>query len=274
MSRARHNVTLQADNEVNLLAAQDTESQHSQSKSMSAAVGVAAVVSTRGPAYGITGSVSASRGNADGEGTTQANSHVSALNTLTIASGGDTNIKGALASGAQVVADVKGNLQIESLQDTATFDSKQQSISVSATIGVGTSVSASVGQSKLHNDYASVQEQSGIRAGDGGFQVEVGGNTDLKGAVISSSAAGADASSLRTATLTHSDIANHTTMNASSIGLSGGVTFAGDGASTGPGGVKLLNMGPAGAGVSLPGIVATSGSESGTSRSGISAGRS
>ena len=30
----------------------------------------------------------------------------------------------------------------------------------------------------MHNDYASVQEQSGIRAGDGGFQVEVGGNTD------------------------------------------------------------------------------------------------
>ena len=77
---------------------------------------------------------------------------------------------------------------------------------------------------------------------------------------------------MRTATLTHSDIANHTTMNASSIGLSGGVTFAGDGATTGPGGVKLLNMGPAGAGVSLPGIVATSGSETGTSRSGISAG--
>ncbi|MEO7497369.1 MAG: hypothetical protein ABIT83_18370, partial [Massilia sp.] len=50
--------------------------------------------------------------------------------------------------------------------------------------------------------YASVQKQSGIRAGDGAFQLKVGGNTDLKGAVISSSAAGAASSNTSTATLT------------------------------------------------------------------------
>jgi filamentous hemagglutinin len=170
------------------------------------------------------------------------------------------------------VADVKGNLNIESLQDKATFDSKNQSISVNATVGAGASVSGGVNQGKVHNDYASVQEQSGLRAGDGGFQVKVGGNTDLKGAVISSSAAGADASSLTTGTLTHSDIANHATMDASSIGLSGGMTVAGNGAGKGSDGVKLLDVGKPGAGVSLPGIAATSSSETGVSRSGIGAG--
>ena len=37
------------------------------------------------------------------------------------------------------------------------------------------------------SNYASVNEQAGIFAGDGGFQVNVAGNTDLKGAVIASS---------------------------------------------------------------------------------------
>jgi filamentous hemagglutinin len=34
------------------------------------------------------------------------------------------------------------------------------------------------------NTYASVTEQSAIKAGDGGFTVNVQGNTDLKGATI------------------------------------------------------------------------------------------
>ncbi|MDN7941283.1 hemagglutinin repeat-containing protein, partial [Burkholderia multivorans] len=40
---------------------------------------------------------------------------MTAGNTLTIESGGDTNLKGAVASGRQVIADVGGNLNIESL---------------------------------------------------------------------------------------------------------------------------------------------------------------
>ncbi|MDB5918284.1 MAG: filamentous hemagglutinin family N-terminal domain protein, partial [Massilia sp.] len=59
--RANQNIALHADNKINLLSAQDLESQHSQSKSMSAAVGVAAEYGRNGFAAGITGSVSASR---------------------------------------------------------------------------------------------------------------------------------------------------------------------------------------------------------------------
>jgi filamentous hemagglutinin len=135
-------------------------------------------------------------------------------------------------------------------------------------------VSVSVNQSKIHSDYASVQEQSGIRAGDGGFQIKVGGNTDLKGAVISSTGAGAAVSSLVTATLTHSDIANHATMEASSIGLNGSTTSSGggaDGKGQGPGGTNLINAGGSGSGVSLTGVVSLSDNEARTSRSGISA---
>jgi filamentous hemagglutinin len=278
---AKNNISLRADNQVNLLAAQDLESQHSESKSMSAAAGIAASYSSKGgAAFGITGSVSASRGTMDGEGVTQINSYIDAGAQLSLASGGDTNLKGAVASASQVIADVKGNLNIASLQDTATFDSKDQSASVSGTYGYGANTNASVSQSKIHSDYASVQEQSGIQAGDGGFQIKVGGNTDLKGGIIASTQAGGAASSLATATLTHSDIANHATMKASSVGLAGGVTVGGGdvkvtkdgGEGAGPGGSNLMNLGASAQSGGLPGIASTSDSSTSSTRSGIGPG--
>jgi filamentous hemagglutinin len=66
---AKGDVRLKADNAVNLLAAQDTESQHSESKSMSAAAGVGATIGTKGMSVGLTASLSAGRGKEDGEGT-------------------------------------------------------------------------------------------------------------------------------------------------------------------------------------------------------------
>jgi filamentous hemagglutinin len=256
--RASGNVLLAADNKINLLAAQDTESQHSQSKSMSASVGVAAELSSSAPKYGFTASASVSRGNIDGEGTTQANSHIIAGDRLTIASGGDTNLKGAVASGNQVVAEIKGNLNIESLQDTATIDGKRQSASVSGTVGAGAGFSGSVSQSKVHNDYASVQEQSGIRAGDGGFQVQVAGNTDLKGGVISSSeqASKDGRNSISTATLSFSDIENRDSSKASGVSLGVNVGKNQNGGTFSP------NM--------APGLGQVSSSQSSVTHSGIS----
>ncbi|MDN2714552.1 hemagglutinin repeat-containing protein [Janthinobacterium sp. SUN120] len=267
---AKNDIRLHADNNVNLLAAQDTESQHSKSSSLSASMGVQAIVSTKGTSFGFTASVSGSKGHEDGDGTTQLNTHVNAGDKLVISSGGDTNIKGAVASANQVIADIKGNLNVESLQDTAKFDSKNQSLSASGTVGFGASVSGSYSQSNMHNDYASVQEQSGIKAGDGGFQIKVGGNTDLKGAVISATEAGKPNSSLITSTLTHSDIANHAISKGSSVGVSGGMSFAGTGTRnenlTDVGGKKDATT------AGLPAIVSLSENSSSTTRSGISGG--
>src|SRR5450830_479856 len=201
----------------------------------------------------------------------QLNTHVNAGKQLLINSGGDTTIKGAVASANQVIADIKGNLNLESLQDLARFDSKSQSISVSGTYGVGVSVSGSYNQSNMHNDYASVQEQSGIKAGDGGFQIKVGGNTDLKGAVISSTQAGTVNNSLTTATLTQSDIENHAISKGSSVGVSGGFSVAGK---TTEENKNLMNVGGKkdSQTASLPVIVALSDNSSSTTRSGISGG--
>jgi hypothetical protein len=67
--------------------------------------------------------------------------------------GGASNIKGTVASGEQVFAKVGGDLNIESLQDTSTFDSKNQSLGVSGAFGLGVSVSGSFSDSKLSIDY-------------------------------------------------------------------------------------------------------------------------
>ena len=248
---AGNNVTLVADNQINLQAAQDTEAQHSQSKSMSAAAGIVASVGTSGMAFGFNASASMGGAREDGDGVTQRNTHVNAGNSCSsIQSGGDTNLKGAVASGKQVIADIRGDLNIESLQDTAWFDSKSQSASINATVGFGASVSASFNRSKIKSDYASVQEQSGILAGDGGFDIAVKGNTDLKGAVIASSQAAIDDNSnrLSTATLTESVIQNHSIADTDSMGVSASASFGGgdtkdSGKGKGPGGTNLINAG-------------------------------
>ncbi|WP_428977418.1 hemagglutinin repeat-containing protein [Xanthomonas dyei] len=168
-------------------------------------------------AAGITASASGSRGKADGEDITQRNSHLSAGKTATIISGNDTTLKGAVLSADTVLADIGGDLTIESLQDTSTYASKDKAVGGSVTFGLGFSASASYSSNKVNGDFASVTEQSGIQAGDGGFNIRVGGNTDLKGGVIASTQAAVDAgvNRLQTGTLTVSDITNTSRYEAS-----------------------------------------------------------
>ena len=77
-----------------------------------------------------------------------------------------------------------------------------------------------------NGDFASVRDQSGIQAGDGGFDVTVKGNTALNGAVIASTqqAETAGANHLETGTLTHTDIANHDRYSAVGVSASAGIS--------------------------------------------------
>ncbi|WP_080495349.1 hemagglutinin repeat-containing protein [Burkholderia ubonensis] len=283
---AGSNTLLAADGDVNLQAAQNSSSQHSTNSGSSASVGVAFTVGSQN-GFSINAGVAGNRGHADGDSTTWTNTHVTTGDTLTIQSGDDTNLKGAVVSGKQVVADVGGNLNVESLQDTDHYDSKQQSagVSVSACVppicyGGSSSVSANFSQQKMNSDYAAVGEQSGIKAGDGGFQVNVKGDTDLKGGVIASSdkAAQDGVNSLTTATLTHSDIENHASYDASSVGVSGG--YGGDIGKNQKGTADNVNpvqgttlpKGDGGFSAVPPVALSASGDANSTTRSGISGG--
>ncbi|WP_084907969.1 hemagglutinin repeat-containing protein [Burkholderia ubonensis] len=281
---AGNDTKLKADGKVNLQAAESTSSLHSTNSGGSFGVGVSIGFGQQN-GIAFTAGVAGNRGNANGDSTTWSNTHVTAGHTLTIESGGDTNLKGAVASGKQVIADVGGNLNIESLQNTDHYDSKQQSAGVSVSVCVppicagSSSVSGNISQQKMHSDYAAVAEESGIKAGDGGYQVDVKGNTDLKGGVIASSDKSVEdgMNSLSTATLTSSDIQNHASYDASSVGISGGYggtigkNQKGTADNVNPvAGTDLPNRG--GFSATPPVALSASGDASSTTRSGISGG--
>ncbi|MDR6384940.1 hemagglutinin repeat-containing protein, partial [Paraburkholderia caribensis] len=260
-----NDVILAAKNQVNLVNTTDADMTRSTNQSSSASVGVS--YGTQG--FGVDASASKAHGNANSDAAMQNNTHVTAANTATIISGGDTNIVGANVNGRQVNADVGGNLNIASVQDTMASNAHQESMGGGFSISQGGgSASFSSQHGNANGSYAGVNEQAGIQAGDGGFNINVKGNTDLKGAIIASDA-DASKNNLTTGTLTYSDIQNQSSYNAHSSGFSAGAT-------TGDGGSNYSTHGPTSgknAGGGAPMLSQNdSGSDSATTRSGISAG--
>ena len=180
-----------------------------------------------GFAFGVTAGGNYGKGYGNGDETTWRGSHIGDKHSQTvIQSGGDTTLRGAQVQGKGITANVE-NLNIESLQDTMRYKGKQMNVSGQVTVGYGFSGSASFNQSKMNADYASVQEQSGLFAGDEGYQVNVRKHTDLTGGLITSTAqAEADGkNSFSTGTLSYSDIENHTNYSGSAFGVSGSVAM-------------------------------------------------
>ena len=163
------------------------------------------------------------------EQTTYRHSHVGSAGSPTvIVSGGNTNIKGAQVTGKGITVRA-ANFNIESLQDTADYRSRQQNISAQVTVGYGASASGDYSQSKSNAEHRSVSEQSGLFAGDDGFDVQVGGHTRLTGGIITSGQSAEDEGKNRfqTATLTHSDIQNYSRYEGESFGLGANVAVSG-----------------------------------------------
>ncbi len=214
-------VVLGAANAVNLVSSQDTDKTRSENSSSSASVGIS--YGTKG--FGVSASMSKAHGDSNSDAVIHNNTHVTGSDSVTIVSGGDTNLLGAQVNGGKVAANVGGNLNLASQQDTTKASSHQQSMGGGFSISQGGgSASASFTTQNGHSDYKGVQEQTGIYAGKGGFDINVKGNTDLKGAVIASEAT-PDKNTLTTGTLSFSDIQNHSEYSASSFGLSGGVGY-------------------------------------------------
>ncbi|SMF97947.1 Large exoproteins involved in heme utilization or adhesion [Burkholderia singularis] len=257
-----NNVLLNAANQVNLVNTTSTDSTRSTNESSSASVGVQ--VTTRG--VGVSASMAKAHGDGNSDAVMQNNTHITGTNNVSIVSGGDTNIIGAVVSGKHVSADVGGSLNLASVQDTTVSEAHQKGSGGGFTISQG---GGSANFSNQHGDasghYAGVAEQAGIKAGDGGFDVNVKGNTDLKGAVIASTA-DPSKNHLTTGTLTYSDIQNHSDYSASSSGFSAGASMGVPTQATGPGSV------PNAGGVTPMLSQHDSGSESATTKSGVSAG--
>ncbi|MDQ1835535.1 hemagglutinin repeat-containing protein, partial [Massilia scottii] len=262
-------VTLDAARDIRLGSAQDTSANDSRNSSQNASVGVGFGLGGTQNGFTLELAAGQSHGNANGDATTNQNTTVTAGNVLNIKSGNDTTLAGAQVRGDKVVANIGGDLNIVSLQDTDNYTSREKSSGGSVSICVPPfcygSSSGSVNAAKANTDsaFASVNQQSGIYAGSQGFDVNVRNNTDLVGGVIAS-AAGADKNRLTTGTLTQTDVRNAASYDSdsSSVNLS---------YSKGASAIQTIGSNVAGnmAGNITP---AQNGNAAGTTKSAISAG--
>jgi len=137
--------------------------------------------------------------------------------------GRDTLLTGSRMEGRQVQVEAGRNLRLESLQDRESYDRRNTGGGISVSAGGGhVSGSGSAQKQTLRSDYESVTEQAGIYAGDQGFQIQAGGNTHLKGAVIHSDAP-AEKNRLETGTLSWENVKNKAAYEGSQIGMGMGV---------------------------------------------------
>ncbi|WP_395032031.1 hemagglutinin repeat-containing protein [Klebsiella aerogenes] len=200
---------LNAARDVNLFSAENASTLSGKNESHGSSFGVGINFGQGANGLTVSASANAGKGHEKGNSLTHNEMTLSAGERVTIVSGRDTTLTGAQVSGHQVTMDVGRNLTLSSEQDSDNYDSKQRSGSVGASGSMGGgSGSLNLSQSKMHSTWASVEAQTGIFAGEGGFDVKVGGHTQLNGSVLASTAA-AELNRLDTGTLGFRDIKNY-----------------------------------------------------------------
>ena len=234
------NVTLAASHDIDLGAGTNTQTITDNYSSKGSSLGMTI---TGGAISGVDASFSKVKDEGTTETTTHTGTTVTASDTLTMQSGNDTTITGSQVGGKTVKVDVGGNLNISSLQDTETYrgDSSSMGGGISVSMSSGskkdwlddsfrkydstpyvpgtTGGSAFLGKGSMDSDYASVTQQAGIYAGEGGFTVHVEDNTRLTGSLLDSTAS-EDKNSLTTGTLTMEDMGNKAEYDVKNIGVS------------------------------------------------------
>lgn len=207
--KAGNDITLDAARDVNLVSAENTHQLEGKNESQGGSVGVGINFGSGANGISVNASVNKGKGSETGNGTTHTETTIDAGNHLTINSGRDTTLTGAQISGDKVTLDVGRDLTLTSEKDSDQYDSKQQNGSAGGSVSMGGgSGSVNISKDKMHSDYNAVQEQTGIFAGSGGFDITVGEHTQLNGAVISSTGS-EDKNRLDTGTLGFSNIDNH-----------------------------------------------------------------
>ncbi|HHT5337708.1 TPA: hemagglutinin repeat-containing protein [Raoultella planticola] len=224
--KAGNDVALSASRDITLQSAQNTQLLEGKNDSHGGTIGVGIGVGSGGWGISVSASANKGKGSESGNGTTHSETTVDAGNQLTLNSGRDTTLTGAQVSGDKVVMDVGRNLTLTSEQDSDRYDSRQQNASAGGSFTFGSmsgSASVNLSKDKMHSNYDSVVEQTGIFAGKGGYDITVGEHTQLNGAVIGSTAT-ADKNRLDTGTLGWGDIDNRADFKTEhqSVGFSSG----------------------------------------------------
>ena len=216
----KQGTTLMADNQVNIKAAEQNHQERSTNKSSGFNAGVAIKVSN-GVAAGFTAGGNYGKGYGNGDETTYVASHVGDSQSKTVVkAGGDVTLAGSQVKGKGVELDAE-NLKIESLQDKSSYHGKQMNVSASVTVGYGFAAGGSFNKSKVNTDYASVNEQAGIFAGNDGYDINVKNKVSSVGGAIISSAE-KEKNQMTAQDFEYSNIQNYSNAKSSAMGLMGG----------------------------------------------------
>ncbi|EFJ1765586.1 hemagglutinin repeat-containing protein, partial [Escherichia coli] len=226
--KAGGNTSLDAANDILLSGAANTQKTTGRNSSSGGGVGVS-IGAGKGAGISAFASVNAAKGREKGNGTEWTETTTDSGKTVTINSGRDTVLNGAQVNGNRIIADVGHDLLISSQQDTSKYDSKQTSVAAGGSFTFGSMTGSgyiAASRDKMKSRFDSVAEQTGMFAGDGGFDITVGKHTQLDGAVIASTAT-PDKNHLDTGTLGFSDLHNEADykVSHSGISLSGGGSF-------------------------------------------------
>jgi filamentous hemagglutinin len=279
--------TLDASGDLNLLASQNTSATNSTNSSSNASMGATLALGGSQNGLSFQAGAQGSKGKANGAEVTYNNTTITVGSTdkdgqptpgtLNLKSGGNTTLRGAVASADTLNADIKGNLTIESLQDKSTYDSKQTSAGAGVSIcippicyGTMVAINVNAGKTKINGDHLSVGQQSALRAGDGGFNVKVGGKTDLVGgAITSSDKADKDGknSFASTGGVTTQDLQNTSALNASSVSVSINTGSGSTGGMAGFGSVKDKQASVTQSGIT--GVAGNKGARTGDAETGL-----
>ncbi|XIH80146.1 Contact-dependent inhibition of growth factor CdiA (plasmid) [Pantoea sp. SGAir0175] len=229
--KAGGDTSLHAANDINLTGVASTQQTSGKNSSSGGGIGLSFGVGSGSAGLSIFASVNGAKGHEKGNGIAWSETTLDSGGAVDIRSGRDTTLTGALVNGNSVTADIGRNLSITSLQDSDNYDSKQISFGAGGSFTFGSMTGSgyiNASQDKMHSNYDSVLEQSGIYAGQGGFDITVGSHTQLNGAVIASQA-DADKNHLDTGTLGFTDLHNQADYKTQhqGIGLSSTGNFSG-----------------------------------------------
>ncbi|MGU3390752.1 two-partner secretion domain-containing protein [Sphingomonas sp. M1A8_2b] len=281
---AARDLAIAADGAITARSAVERDAVSGSNKSSGASIGVSVGPSLKGGNFDVgvpslnLGFKSAS-GSFSGEQVANREATLTAGGTARVTTPGALALDGATLAGDRVLVDA-GSLAITSRQDIATYAERNKSAGVSVSITPTGQVSGSLnlGSGKQAGVFASVREQAGIFAGNGGYDLRIKGATDLTGAVIASTAQ-ADRNILTTGSLTATDIANRESYRASqtNLGIGIGANLSKDrtgSINTSGDGTKLPGIStPLGTlGVAPPIAMSADGSQSSVTRSAIAPG--
>ena len=227
--KAGQEISVDSARAIKLASGQSQLQAQGDNKSSSVMVGVGASVGAQTGVYAYV-EVGTAKGEHQLDANTQQDTTLQAQQ-VSLKSKHDTTLQGAQVTAKRIDADVGGKLHIESLQDQVTQSSSQSSAGVKVQAGLGTAWGASgnYANSEANGSSATVNRQSGLFAGDGGYHINAG-SVQLKGGAIASTA-DKEHNTLSTNSFAASDITNASSFEASSVNLGAGY---GSGAGQGP----------------------------------------